>query len=534
VVVGMALAMSLAMLGCDAAGTGADAVNPGADAGDVSVAGDSQDPDPGSQSEVLPGHCGNGLLDGDETDQDCGGSCEGCTFKQKCSGAQDCATNWCVEGKCNVPTCSDNLLGPSEVDLDCGNTCPPCGDGLKCNAMSDCKSGICVLGNCLAPTCGDLHINGNESDRDCGGDKCLPCGNGQICGGPTDCSSGRCVSDKCVACARAADCPGDDKPCYVRTCTDGVCGHATIAEGDPSAAQAVGDCKAILCLADGTTNEVNDDTDVLDDKNDCTVDLCSAGAPPATPTFLETGSPCTTGGKVCNASGVCVACMVDEDCASQVCLVASGKCGAATCLDGKKNGNETGKDCGGACGKCPAGEPCKADTDCLDAFCEALVCVGPACNDLRQNGDETAVDCGGLLCGGCGLGEHCLKHTDCGSGHCSAAACVECILPTDCPGNDDECTSRTCDYSNMCGTSNALFGTIPTTQLPGDCKKIICSGDGGTDLLVANTDVPNDNRQCTQDLCTNGVPSNIPEMPGTPCTEDGGTVCDSTGNCIVP
>lgn len=53
----------------------------------------------------------------------------------------------------------------------------------------------------------------------------------------------------------------------------------------------------------------------------------------------------------------------------------------ATCGDGVQNGDETGVDCGGS--SCPP-------------------CNGPTCSDGIQNGDETSVDCGGTYCATCG------------------------------------------------------------------------------------------------------------------------------------
>jgi hypothetical protein len=43
--------------------------------------------------------------------------------------------------------------------------------------------------------------------------------------------------------------------------------------------------------------------------------------------------------------------------------------------------------------------------------------------------------------------------------------------------------------------------------------------------------VPVDNKQCTSDLCTAGVPSNPPLAAGTACSQGSGTKCDGAGNC---
>lgn len=44
---------------------------------------------------------------------------------------------------------------------------------------------------------------------------------------------------------------------------------------------------------------------------------------------------------------------------------------ATSCVDRTQNGNETGVDCGGDCGPCPACGGCRADRDCAAGFCGA-------------------------------------------------------------------------------------------------------------------------------------------------------------------
>lgn len=98
---------------------------------------------------------------------------------------------------------------------------------------------------------------------------------------------------------------------------------------------------------------------------------------------------------------------------------------SGSCSDGKKDGEETGKDCGGACSPCPVGEGCKTGADCQSKSCSnGGTCLAPACHDLVKNGDETDVDCGGKTCGGCGPGLGCAVDADCKSAMCMAGACV--------------------------------------------------------------------------------------------------------------
>ncbi|MBM4292844.1 MAG: hypothetical protein FJ138_16695, partial [Deltaproteobacteria bacterium] len=71
-------------------------------------------------------------------------------------------------------------------------------------------------------------------------------------------------------------------------------------------------------------------------------------------------------------------------------------CAALWCGDGVQNGDETGVDCGGACGRpCADGGLCRQDADCESGVCADGACAAPSCADGVQNGDELGVDCGG-------------------------------------------------------------------------------------------------------------------------------------------
>lgn len=77
----------------------------------------------------LPASCTNSLQDGDETDVDCGGSCDACLIGDQCSADGDCVSGECVQSTCSAPTtalafdsCANGYLDPtSDVDaLDLG------------------------------------------------------------------------------------------------------------------------------------------------------------------------------------------------------------------------------------------------------------------------------------------------------------------------------------------------------------------------------------------------------------------------------
>jgi len=97
----------------------------------------------------------------------------------------------CTGGICQAPACPDGVVNGDETDIDCGGpACPPCVADRICLEPTDCASGVCTGGICQAPECPDGVVNGDETDLDCGGPACPPCETDQICVEPTDCASG--------------------------------------------------------------------------------------------------------------------------------------------------------------------------------------------------------------------------------------------------------------------------------------------------------------------------------------------------------
>src|SRR5207244_8204372 len=62
-------------------------------------------------------------------------------------------------------------------------------------------------------------------------------------------------------------------------------------------------------------------------------------------------------------------------------LGGGGDLAKPTCSDGVKNGDETDRDCGGACAACADGAACAKAGDCTSGVCSAAVCAAPACRD---------------------------------------------------------------------------------------------------------------------------------------------------------
>ena len=50
-----------------------------------------------------------------------------------------------------VSTCQDGVMNGNETDVDCGGSCllsKKCDDGLRCNNGPDCISGVCQSNTC--------------------------------------------------------------------------------------------------------------------------------------------------------------------------------------------------------------------------------------------------------------------------------------------------------------------------------------------------------------------------------------------------
>ena len=77
-------------------------------------------------------HCDNWVLDGDETDVDCGGSCSPCSLDENCKVDSDCSSGYCdpVSSTCSNP--------PDETQ---NETLLPIGS--QCYDNSECASGYC-------------------------------------------------------------------------------------------------------------------------------------------------------------------------------------------------------------------------------------------------------------------------------------------------------------------------------------------------------------------------------------------------------
>ncbi len=176
-------------------------------------------------------HCENDELDYDETDVDCGGSCEGCEIDESCEEDSDCKSDNCDQGTCRTNSCSNGVLDGTETAIDCGGDCPPCELGQTCVLDVDCESLYCDNSVCSQPSCTDGIKNGHETDVDCGGNTSCPrCELQQSCLENDDCISNYCTSNyvcDLVSCHNGildenetdVDCGGPCEPCTRIACS---------------------------------------------------------------------------------------------------------------------------------------------------------------------------------------------------------------------------------------------------------------------------------------------------------------------------
>ncbi|MDI1434430.1 proprotein convertase P-domain-containing protein [Polyangium sorediatum] len=145
-------------------------------------------------------------------------------------------------------------------------------------------------------------------------------------------------------------------------------------------------------------------------------------------------------------------------------------------------------------------------------------------------------DCTDDVCNPDGTTAHHPKQAgeSCSKGMCnSIGLCVECLVASDCPGTDDVCQQRTC-AGGACGVVHASADVPLPAQNAGDCKVIVCDGNGGTKTNNDDTDLPDDSNACTADACVMGMPANTNLPQGTTCTPAGGNtplVCNDMGQC---
>jgi hypothetical protein len=81
-----------------------------------------------------------------------------------CATATECASSICGgDGICAVPSCTDTVVNGDESDVDCGGSCGPCALGQGCKATADCIRGSCFQDKCGFEPGGLLGKGGDSS-----------------------------------------------------------------------------------------------------------------------------------------------------------------------------------------------------------------------------------------------------------------------------------------------------------------------------------------------------------------------------------
>jgi hypothetical protein len=111
--------------------------------------------------------------------------------------------------------------------------------------------------------------------------------------------------------------------------------------------------------------------------------------------------------------------------------------------------------------------------------------------------------------------------------------CTGCNTPTDCQGQDTVCQSRTC-ITNTCGFKNAASATFVDEGALGDCRQTECNGAGGITTGPKDSDLPpEDGNACTGETCSGGIAFHPFLSAATPCNQNGGSVCNGGGACVI-
>eukprot|EP00397_Hematodinium_sp_SG-2012_P000459 GEMP01000459.1.p1 GENE.GEMP01000459.1~~GEMP01000459.1.p1 ORF type:complete len:2024 (+),score=458.94 GEMP01000459.1:22-6093(+) len=332
--------------------------------------------------------CDDGVQNGDEEGVDCGGSdplCPPCDIS--CSHLYSHNYFFVPEGapgyKEHCETCYDLITNGDEVALDCGGKCRRacetyCTRSVAHNLEYKAFNTTTMIEYC--ETCTDAVKNGDEEAVDCGGAKCdTAC---DECARQHDCAAWQrlnvqcdynCMfplcnwdNNGCESCTKQFGCRSEwigDRICQLE-CNHDVCQND---KGDCDDCALNHGCH-LEYRGNGTCDDVCNHAACNWDGEDCTF-----GCPDPIAHNFDPGAH--------NNDGTC-----------------------ATCVDGVKNWDEGGVDCGGEnCRACAYGCPdpkahnYKSTADVDDGSCMT-------CYDKTFNGDEEDVDCGGASCVPCIFG----------------------------------------------------------------------------------------------------------------------------------
>ena len=450
--------------------------------------------------------CSNNAKDSFEADKDCGGACGAtCTIGAICSAPTDCATNNCEEGfcavkRCSIPddcgsgetstcqydpestdsgiciSCEDNIANFNESDKDCGGWCGAnCEPGAHCNSNDDCITGecssdeVCVGEPPALATPQDLVVN-----------EVMNSGSTSSVVFPLNNTSETCefveianISNNKLNLSPLNLLFFRDESNYIKFALKGTLESKNLL--------VLHNCEHAFQIPTGTRQVVLSESDVIAKKgtNEKVNGFITGSGATYTISIVdssneESKSDTTVSFNVNNKS---YNRETDFDNNTELKAIADlqssnpdyfkytatpGYCGngglfinncVTSCENGKKDDDEMGIDCGGACSKgCENNTPCQKAEDCLSGYCSPEnVCaikrceddkecgIGGKCNDSGVcercddgilNGYETDTDCGGKCAVKCDIGDGCNGDSDCESATCDPGT-NKCIV-SDC------------------------------------------------------------------------------------------------------
>lgn len=247
----------------------------------------------------------------------------------------------------------------------------------------------------------------------------------------------------------------------------------------------------------------------------CSGEEFASGAGASLAGGCSLNSDCSTG-LVCGLGKCHTACASSVDCADGArCVTANGTnvCQLPTETKCSYTSDCTAPLVCGPDAKCR--NQCQADRDCL----AGQKCVSGVCADSTELNDA------GQLAGGEG------GASDASADAVDADETEACSSPLECPEPTNPCLTRVC-IGGLCGTGFAQADTPLPSQTPGDCKVVVCNGNGATTSQADPSDVPAGNGNlCTSAVCNGSTPEHLFKPQGTPCDVHG--VCDGSGDCGV-
>ncbi|MEZ4309224.1 MAG: hypothetical protein R3F14_14400 [Polyangiaceae bacterium] len=488
--------------------------------------------------QCVPNTCRDGMLNGGETDIDCGGPCLAtCEKGESCAAETDCATGFCADGVCCDSACdgectacagektgaADGTCANVKAGTDPDDECTP-EPGDECGNTDGLCSG---KGSCNAAPAGTACTGGAGLLSECDGAGECKAKKGQACGDGGECVTGFCVDGVCCdtacgalcqACSNAKKGNGADGTCAsiaaggepddecvgLTACSNGQC--VLLAAGQ--ACDQAGECQSGFC------------TDGVCCNNACAggCEACSAakkgsGANGSCGPILAGTDPddeCA-GAAVCTGNGACklpngLTCTMDAECGSGFCTdgvccnaACGGTCQACTAAlkgtgaDGTcgniLNGQDPQNECGGAtvcngagaCALLPIGSACTMDSECQSVVCKDGFCCNNACTDACSacssalKGSGTNGTCGPIASGTDPENE-CAGVLVCnGSGTCKAPNGASCAVAADCLSN--QCADGVCCNSACNTLCQACTAAKKGSGNDGTCGPIASGAD---------------------------------------------------------